>query len=211
MTLRQEPDAVGHGLIATQKHETHSGGHSWGYAYVTDGELQVKKETGQLPDKLTIPVTDMALVHTRLATRGNVNWTNAHPMKIVDSERNPVAALAHNGTWRDAPEHEFFSDTWHMARVMEAKYRETGDFEQAFIETAEKTGETMVALTKEKVGYVYGGRFSICQDDTVFQSTGRGSSIRKGSVYKIEENVDKIEEDVGSDHHRTRIRKLINK
>lgn len=186
MTLRNESDALASGFIATRYGESHSGGDSWGYAYVDDDdELVVHKEVGEMPEDRDLPETDMALVHTRLTTRGNINWTNAHPMKITDGPGNVIAAMAHNGTWYEAPDDSMFSDTWYMARELERNYRKSEDFEEAFVKTARKVGETMVALTKDKVGYVYAGRFSIHKSGSKFQSTGYSHRVLSGDVKKI--------------------------
>ena len=207
MTLRQEHDALASGIAETKEGELYSGGHSWGYAYVDkNGELQIHKEVGTIPETVDIPVTDNALVHTRLTTRGKINYTNAHPMRIADNNDNVVAAMAHNGTWQQSPQHDWFSDTWHMARIMELNYIQTGDFEKAFIETADQCSETIVALTANGVGYVYAGRFSIYQEDSIFQSTNCDKLVRSGHVKRIDTdgNVELVDTNVGNPYSRFR-------
>lgn len=200
MTLRHEPDALAAGIISTRVGESEAGGDSWGYAYVDEsGELQIHKRVGRMPESIDVPVVDKALVHTRLTTTGRINHTNAHPMAIKDNDGETIAAVAHNGTWRDAPDHEFFSDTWHMARVMERFYQNGMSFRSAFEKTADKCGETMIALTRENVGYVYAGRFSIHKKGAKFQSSGYENRVNSGDIFRIgaDGETEKIAENIG--------------
>lgn len=186
MTVRHGHDALAEGLLATKRAEKTNGGHSWGYSYVDrDGNLQVHRQVGEMPDDFgNVPVVDNALVHTRLATQGNINLVNAHPFTVMDDDDNVRAVMAHNGTWHRSEDHDYFSDTWFMRNELEDFYQESGDFEEAFIETADKCGETMVALKDDKTAYCYSGRFRITRAGRVVQSSDLDTVIT-GRVVKI--------------------------
>lgn len=189
MTVRSESDALAKGIIATRRGEEISGGHSWGYAYVENGELNFEHGLRRLPEDPDLPVTDNALVHTRFATQGNITIENAHPFRIRNGEGETVAALAHNGTWRDSPDSQRFSDTWFMARLLEHNVEKADTFEEALEKTVDKVGETVVVLHRNKSMYVYSGRYPISKDGTVVQSTGF-EDIRDGQLLRIDESGD---------------------
>ena len=172
MTLQQKTDALARSIVDTNPHE-HGNGHSWGYAYAHDGEIHIEKGTGTIPETVDVPVTQNAIVHTRFATRGEVNRVNAHPFGII-YDGDVVAALAHNGTWLGAPRSDKYSDTWMMARLLERNLNfRDGDFEAALADTVDTTGETVVVLSADGTGYVHAGRFSITHNQNgVVASSG---------------------------------------
>lgn len=186
MTIRREHDALAHGLVETQVAEKYSGGHSWGYTYLNeDGDFETEHGLGEIPSSIEVPEADVALVHTRLATQGEVNITNAHPFGIEDEDGDTVAMMAHNGTWHGSPDHDLYSDTWFMARVFETHVEEKDDFEDALRATAERCGETMVVLHESGNAYVYSGRFEITCDGSVVQSSGH-DEIPTGEIRRID-------------------------
>jgi glucosamine--fructose-6-phosphate aminotransferase (isomerizing) len=70
---------------------------SWGIATVMDGDLEIIKEVGRIPDKIPSlqkwgKVT-AAVAHTRWATHGGVTKTNAHPHLSATGD----FAVVHNG------------------------------------------------------------------------------------------------------------------
>ena len=191
MTLRRQNDALAHGIIDIADHEQ-SNGHSWGYAFAEDGEIHVEKGVGTIPrNKLMVPAVDNAIVHTRFATTGAVNETNAHPFRIVHGGET-VAALAHNGTWHGAPRHEKYSDTWMMARLFEQNLNETDDFEQALLETTDRCGETLTVLRQDGTGYVYAGRFSITHDGNGVVASSGHDPLTEG-LYRLETDGEFVE------------------
>lgn len=206
MTVRHEDDALAKGLIETRQAEKHSGGHSWGYAYYKSGNLVINRELGTMPEDFgNVPVADVALVHTRLGTRGMRHEINAHPFSVLDSNGQLAGVIAHNGTWYQAPNHEFYSDTWFIRQKMEEFMDDTDSFQESFIATAEETGETLIGLTADGVGYAYSGRFDIKQDDNIIQSSGVPSRILKGQVVKTtHDGAETIERNVGSPYRSSR-------
>lgn len=205
MTIRHERDALAKGLINVQDAEKTSGGHSWGYAFVEDGEFTVEHGIGEIPAMFKIPVTDNALVHTRMATQGEINITNAHPFEITDEDDNVVAMLAHNGTWHGSPDHDLYSDTWFMARALESYVRDEPDFETALELLTDHVGETVVVLHESGSAYVYSGRFEITREGSVVQSSGL-ESIKTGRIERIDPDgsVTAISESAGRNHKITR-------
>lgn len=185
MTLRHGNDALAYGIIDIEDHEK-TNGHSWGYAFARDGEIHVENGVGTIPrDTMRIPAVDNAIVHTRFATTGRIDVTNAHPFRIVH-DGEVVAALAHNGTWQGAPRHERFSDTWMMARFFEQKLDETnGDFELALALTTDVCGETLTVLRRDGTGYVYAGRFSITHDGNGVVASSGHERLREG-LYRMD-------------------------
>lgn len=198
MSIRREEDALARGIIETRRGEEISGGHSWGYAYVDDGEIVTEHGLGNIPEDLHIPVVDNALVHTRYATKGNITIENSHPFEIRGEDGEVVAAMGHNGTWYEAPDHKRFSDTWFMGRLLEHNVEKEDTFEEAVVETADECGETMVILHRSGRMYIYSGRFRITRTDSVVQSSGY-EEIPTGEILVIDEDgdVDEIDSWIG--------------
>lgn len=184
MNLQHGPDAVAEAMRAARDHERHSGGHAWGYAAWIDGELVVEKGTGNVPVE-DWPEAQLAIGHTRLATRGARNEDNAHPFKI-ERDGEVIAALAHNGTWYNAPDHEWKSDTYLMAELLESK-AQTMDLDDAVRAVADETGETFLVLTRWGTAYVHSGRFDISFEPhgPTIASSGY-YDIPTGDILKIE-------------------------
>lgn len=184
MTIRREHDAAAEAVCAVAEHER-TNGHSWGYAWIENGEIVIRKGVGDTPDDLEVPVTDVALGHTRLATTGLVNVSNAHPFPI-HRDGEVVAALGHNGTWYGAPNHETHSDTFMMARLFEMLIEDHEDFEAAMQELVERCGETITVLHRSGDAYVYSGRFPITRTGKVAASSGLDQSIPDGEILKFD-------------------------
>ena len=187
-TIRHEPDALAKGVIDVKNiGEPASGGHSWGYAYIDeDGELQAEWGVGEIPDDLTTPYTDTALVHTRFATRGVINEENAHPFGIWH-DGEVVGYLCHNGTWYEAPtEGTQKADSYFIARKVEQELMDAEDFDTALWRAAREVGETILVLHQSGDCYAYSGRFDICmaEDGDVIRSS-HGTDIPDGSLVKI--------------------------
>ena len=187
MTYSVENDALANAVIRIQKGEKIAGGHSWGFAYADDGEIVIEKGVGRYPEDRDVPVTDHALAHTRFTTRGLINEENAHPFPIEDPNGEVVAALVHNGTWREAPYDQIRSDTWMMARTFEELLEMADSFEEAFQCLVENIGETIIVLRRDKTAFVYSGRYTITRDGATIASTGF-DEIPDGSIVRIEPN-----------------------
>ena len=187
--------------------EPTSGGHAWGYAYLSDacetgeGRLICNWGTGAMPPSVEAKATetdaDVALAHTRFATRGAQTLQNAHPFPIRDENGYTYAALCHNGTWYDAPtgfgdEH---SDTYYLAKTVEEHFHEAGGvaalppsagggdpdgpaFHDLLDPVLREIGETVLVLDRTGRVHTYAGRFTITmqrteQGWTVASSGGR--------------------------------------
>jgi hypothetical protein len=171
MTVRRGRDALKEGVRDTVPHEGDNG-HSWGWAYADGGDLVVERGLGRIPLR-DVPVVEAALVHTRYATVGEVSPANAHPFP-VERGGEAVAALAHNGTWYDAPDIEGWSDSRAMAAVLSRALDAdpTLGFREAFARLGDVTGETLAALHRDGTCYVHAGRFGITRGGAVFASSG---------------------------------------
>lgn len=188
MNIVRGEDAAARALEAASEHEQQSGGHSWGVAASVDGRLVVSKATGHIPDPAfdLIPEAEVALGHTRAATRGSVTVENAHPFQVRNAEGEAVAALAHNGTWYGAPQGEDRCDSYYIARLLESQYRADPDqdFEALVEQTGRVTGETITVLHRDGRGFCYAGRFGITEGEECLKSSG-GTPIPQGGVRQI--------------------------
>lgn len=185
MEHSDDGNAVRKAMRKVREHQERSGGHAWGYA-VWDGDLTIHKQAGRLPPFPDWPDGHLAIGHTRFSTRGNTfDPRNAHPFG-VEKDGELVAALTHNGTWLDAPHHEWKSDTYLMAEYLETEVQ-TNPIDDAVKSLAEKTGETFLVLTNEGTGYVHSGRFEITADpiEPAIASSGH-RPIRDGDIFKLE-------------------------
>lgn len=188
MSIYRGDDATARAVEACQQNEQQSGGHSWGVAVAVDGELRRERGVGTIPvDALELyPEADVALAHTRFATRGDVNVQNAHPFEVRDADGEPVAMLAHNGTWWSAPDDPERADSYYMARLLESIYRADADrpFAEIVRLTGEITGETMTVLHRDGSAYVYAGRYEITEGEGCARSSG-GTPIPDGVVTEV--------------------------
>lgn len=187
MTAKHGESAGERAVRAVRRHEERNG-HSWGVAAVVDGELHVSKGLGEIPDEYEPPEAEQVIAHTRYATRGTISPDNAHPFVIEDEEGDAVAALAHNGTWRDAPVDGDRCDSYYIAREIEEAYHETGDLEAAIQGVAPRIGETILVLAADGTTFVYSGRYEIRVDpaDKSIASSGEPHSIPDQVVVKME-------------------------
>lgn len=190
MTIQRSDDgnAAAEAVEAIRKGELISGGHSWGLAIPTDdGELDLIHGLGYVPadaDAIAAEYdADVALGHSRMATRGDVNIANAHPFPIHDADDNVVAALAHNGTWYDAPKTDR-CDSYYIAKLAETFVREGHDIKRAVREAGAITGETVVVVTADGTGFVFSGRFEITEVDNGVASSG-GEPIDDGTLTAV--------------------------
>jgi len=188
MSIYRGDDAAGRALEACQRNEQRSGGHSWGIAVAVDGELHRKRGVGHIPPEAfdLFPEADVALAHTRFATRGDVNVQNAHPFEVRDDAGEAVAMLAHNGTWRSAPRDDERADTYYIARLLESIYRADPDrrFEEIVRATGDATGETLTVLHRDGAAYTYSGRYEITEQESCVRSSG-GTPIPEGVVTDV--------------------------
>jgi len=188
MDIRRSRDALAESIRAVKRHEG-SNGHSWGWAAVVDGEIEIQKGIGRIPDNVKAPVVEAAMCHTRYATVGDINEENAHPFEVTyDGE--VVAALAHNGTWYDAPDVEGWSDSRAMASVLSRALDRDVPFREAFGTLGEVTGETVIALHRDGALYVHSGRFPITRSGAAVSSSGRECEVPTGEVLSIAPGVE---------------------
>jgi hypothetical protein len=173
MTVRRGGDALADAVRAARRHED-ANRHSWGWAVARGGELVIEKGTGRCPHgRADLPVGEAALAHVRFATVGEVTEANAHPF-AVERGGGAVAALAHNGTWRGAPDVDGWSDSRAMAAILGRMLRDNPGmrFCRAFRALGELTGETLAALHRDGTCYVHSGRFVITRSGPVVASSG---------------------------------------
>lgn len=189
MTIQRsdEGNAVSEAVDALRRGELISGGHSWGLAIPTGDGIDFHHGIGYLPaDTDAIAAAydaDIALGHTRLATRGDVNIKNAHPFPITNDDGDVVAALAHNGTWTDAPRTER-CDSYYIAKLAETFVRAGHDIKRAVRMAGDITGETVVVVTRDGTGFAFAGRFEITETDDGVASSG-GDPISDGTLAPV--------------------------
>lgn len=189
MSLYSGADGIEKALRACRENEQESGGHSWGYAVATaDEELHLGHGLGTLPPFAPEMAGDgepvAALAHTRFATRGDITLANAHPFPVENRDGEVVAALAHNGTWYDAPDDGDRCDSWYLARVLESVLTEDRPFREAVRMAGKRTGQTIAVLHRDGTGCVYSGRFGITGETDGLRSSG-GTPIPTGEVRTI--------------------------
>jgi len=187
MAIYRGENAAVDAMQACTENELKSGGHSWGLAFPAGGELVIVKAVGEIPEAAVnlAPGAEVALAHTRMATRGEVCLENAHPFAVKDVDGEVVAALAHNGTWYGAPENGAGRcDSYYIARLLEDLLIPERDFREAVRLAGEVTGETITVLHRDGTGYVYSGRYGVTEGDGCVKSTG-GTPIPDGSVTTI--------------------------
>jgi glutamine phosphoribosylpyrophosphate amidotransferase len=180
--VEQAVDRLRHG-------ERCSGGDSWGLAFPKqNGEgLEIRTGVGTVPQNMETVAShwdaDVALGHTRWATRGEISMRNAHPFAIRNSDGDTIAALAHNGTWHDAPKTDR-ADSFYIARLAESMILAGHDLNDAVQHAGDVTGETLVVIDSEGTGYVYSGRFEITDTGGDVASSG-GMPIPTGELRVI--------------------------
>jgi len=108
---------------------------------------------------------------------------NAHPFAIRNSDGDTIAALAHNGTWHDAPKTDR-ADSFYIARLAESMILAGHDLNDAVQHAGDVTGETLVVIDSEGTGYVYSGRFEITDTGGDVASSG-GMPIPTGELRVI--------------------------
>ncbi|MCA9371858.1 glutamine--fructose-6-phosphate transaminase (isomerizing) [Candidatus Woesebacteria bacterium] len=141
---------------------------SWGVAVCADNALFVEKEVGKISDIRSLeklPNGNCAIAHTRWATTGAVNTTNAHPHYSTDKS----FVLAQNGIVENFDElkkmlveknYRFASetDTEVIVRLIEEKQKTQKSLLEAiraaFLQLDGRN--TIIALTKE--GEIYAAR-----------------------------------------------------
>jgi len=183
MDIRRSDDALAGAIRSVREHEG-SNGHSWGWAAAVDGEIVIEKGVGELPETGYVPAAEAALCHTRFATKGEITPGNAHPF-AVEVEGETVAALAHNGTWYEAPDIRDWSDSRCMARILQMSLENGTHFPAAFRALGEMTGETIIALHRDGTCWVHSGRFPITREGDVVSSSGRAEDLATG-VHTVE-------------------------
>ena len=191
MTIQtdEDGDAAAEAARAIARGERMAGGHSWGIAFPDgEGEVEIHRGVGHVPTFLSRGLSqevdaDIALGHTRFATRGTITVENAHPFPVHDEDGKVIAALAHNGTWHDAPDTDR-ADSYYIARLMESLIHGGHDVQEAFHMAGDITGETLVALTADGDGFVHSGRFEITTLAGSIMSSG-GRPIPTGEVRAI--------------------------
>lgn len=202
MTIRRNgPSSLRRALMDAKGAELRSGGHSWGWAAIIDGDLTIGKGVGRIDwhEMMDAPDVDgVAIAHTRFATRGSITAENAHPYAITNAHGETVAALAHNGTWINAPMDEAdgdHTDSWYIARELESLYRNwatvgrdpDADFAELVEDVGAYVGETFIVLHRDGRAFTHSGRYEITHGDdgTAVWSSG-GEVIPTGTVYQMD-------------------------
>lgn len=173
MAGRRGDDALARAVRDVTNHEQMRGGHSWGYAALIDGEWEVEHGLGYVPAAIQLPEAEVAIAHTRFATRGAVTTENAHPFPVeVDGET--VAYLCHNGTWLDAPDDGVHADSYFIARELENELADRPDaqFGDVLRSVGRRIGETLLVLHRSGALFTFAGRYTITADDGVIRSSG---------------------------------------
>lgn len=185
MSVYAGTDSVERAWRACRGNEMSSGGHSWGIAVVVDGELRFAHGVGFMPgdppEDVASVDADVALVHTRYATRGEITVENAHPFPVENDDGETIAALAHNGTWYDAPKNTGRCDSYYIAKLLETAAAHAESFRDAVRTVGEITGETITVVHRDGTGYTYSGRFTITESANCVRSSG-GTPIPDGEV-----------------------------
>lgn len=175
MTAVRGENALERALENIRSNEQVSGGHSWGFAVPTPDGLTLQHGIGMVPPEGEVPMPaelqdvpedetpEVALAHTRFATRGSITTKNAHPFPVYANEGDGemVAALAHNGTWREAPASPSgYCDSYYIARALEQMLVHH-PLEDAVRMVGDRIGETILVLGVDGPAYVYSGRYKI--------------------------------------------------
>ncbi len=154
---KNAPELVVEGLKLLE----YRGYDSWGIAYKTDNDIEIRKEVGKIsdfdPKKEKLPKASTAIGHTRWATHGGVSQKNAHPHFTEEKD----IVLIHNGIFENYIEikkylkkkgHKFKSetDTEVIAHLIE-EHMKTHTFEDAIkLATKEIVGRyALVIINKE--------------------------------------------------------------
>ena len=117
---------------------------SWGIASTKDGKINLAKKVGKIGEirRVELPISNLAISHTRWATHGGVEDKNAHPHLST----NKTIAVAHNGIIENYIELRAFlkkegvkfkseTDTEVIPNLIQY-YVSTGmEFKDAFVET----------------------------------------------------------------------------
>lgn len=153
-TRREAADAVMEGL----RRLDYRGYDSWGVAVLNGHEIEVKKQVGVVAKTPLSLRGNIGIGHTRWATHGKVNKTNAHPHYASDKS----FALAHNGIVENVVElkarliekgytFETETDTETIVRLVEDKKKKTKTLSDAvrvaFKELAGRN--TIIVLAKD--------------------------------------------------------------
>jgi glucosamine--fructose-6-phosphate aminotransferase (isomerizing) len=138
---------------------------SWGIVVCHESELVLKKRVGKISDfsdSAQLPTSRVAMAHTRWATTGAVNQTNAHPHFSTDKS----FALAQNGIVenfvdlkkslrKDGFRFDSETDTEVIVRLIE-KFQQGGrNFEEAFKKAFKELDgrNTIIALNNKEEIY----------------------------------------------------------